>query len=146
MRLLARKYDGALWPFTSSAMFLNSWIVWCEHIFCRNKKKTEFYILDDSRLSKTSKSLGQVYLDLWVSGQGSGGGGIVLRWHWITLLLLLLVIPFLPHYLVTPHSNTPEPPSSRTTSSGETGCLLQAWARSQGARGGKRLSNWLTQS
>lgn len=46
------------------------------------------------------------------------------------LLLLLLVSAFLPHYLLTPHLDTQAAPSIWATSSGETGCLPQAWARS----------------
>ena len=73
-------------------------------------------------------------------------GSTVLSWHWIMLLLIPLAILFLPHSLLTPHSNTLGVPSSWASSSGETGCLLQAWARSLGVQGGKRLSHWLTWS
>lgn len=69
-----------------TAMYLHSWNVWCEHIFCRNKKRTEFSVFDDFGRSKANESLGQVTYSLSIRIRGRDGG-MVLSWHWITILI-----------------------------------------------------------
>lgn len=118
--LLARNYDGALWPLTSSEMFLTPGMCgvcvflnffFYYYYFCRNEKRADFSVLGDSGLSKASKHLGEVYFGLWVSGQGGVGRGTVLRGHWTHYYHShWSTLPALPP--THPHSSTLEVPSS----------------------------------
>lgn len=100
-------------------------------IFCRNKKRTGFFIFDDFGLSKASESSGQVYSGLSVRTREWGGACTQLT---LDDAAIITTGPFLP-------APPPTHPSLRysgasvqlAASSGETGCLPQAGPVSAGS-------------
>lgn len=103
VRLLAKKYVGALWPLKfhcSVSKFLEC-VVWA-YLLYKQEKGWVFYLWWLWTIKGQWELRSSLLRSLSLRTRGRGGG-FVLSWHWITLLLLL-VIAFLPHYLPTPHS------------------------------------------